>query len=108
MSESVWTVTFSGASESTRVSVSAKPSGLSVGRPAIKSMFTSKPPTSRTRPSASTMSCAVCFRPMASSTLSDMVCGFALTLRTPCALSVSSLSRVMVSGRPASTVYSRR
>ena len=44
---------------------------------------------------------------MASRTLSDMVCGFTLTRRTPCALSVSSLSRVMVSGRPASTVYSR-
>ena len=45
---------------------------------------------------------------MASRTESDMVCGFTLTRPTPWARSVSSLSRLIVSGRPASTVYSRR
>ena len=38
-----------------------------------------------------TMSRDVCLLPMASSTLSDMVCGFTLTRRTPWAFSTSSL-----------------
>lgn len=54
------------------------------------------------------MSCAVWRRPMASSTLSDIVWGFTLTRPTPCARRTRSFSAVIVSGRPASTVYSRR
>ena len=74
----------------------------------MRSMFTAKPPHSRTSARASTMSCAVCLRPMASSTESVMVWGFTLILSTPCRRSVLSFSIVIVSGRPASTVYSRR
>ena len=47
--DSVCTVTFSGASASTCSSVARKPSGVSPGRPAIRSMFTAKPPVARTR-----------------------------------------------------------
>jgi hypothetical protein len=99
---------FSGSSASTCSSVAAKPAALSAGRPAIRSMFTAKPPTARTVSSALRTSAAVCFRPMASSTASDMVWGLTLTRSTPCARSTRRRSGVMVSGRPASTVYSRR
>ena len=104
----MWTVTFSGASSITASSVREKPSGVSVGRPAMRSMFTAKPPQARTSSSASRMSCAVCLRPIASRTLSDIVWGLTLSLSTPWARSVRSFSAVIVSGRPASTVYSRR
>ena len=47
-SASVWTVTFSAPRVSTFSSVSRKPATLSPGSPAIRSMFTEKPPAART------------------------------------------------------------
>ena len=82
-SDSVCTVIFSGASASTLSSVSRKPSALSDGSPAMRSMFTAKPPTARTFSSASTMSAELCRRPIVSSTESDIVCGLTLTRSTP-------------------------
>ena len=73
----------------------------------MRSMFTAKPPTARTFSSASTMSAELCRRPIVSSTESDIVCGLTLTRSTPWARRTRSLSSVIVSGRPASTVYSR-
>ena len=52
------------------------------------------------------MSAAVWLRPMASSTVSSMDWGFTETRSTWWAISTDILSAVMVSGRPASTVYS--
>ena len=52
------------------------------------------------------MSSARWARPIAASTWSDMVWGFTDTRPHPLRASTSSFSRVMVSGRPASTVYS--
>ena len=70
-------------------------------------MFTAKPPAARTAFSASITSAALCFRPMAWSTVSDMVWGLTLTRSQPWARSTFSFSAVIVSGRPASTVNSR-
>ena len=106
-SDRVCTVTFSGERASTRSTVSVKPCTVSVGRPAIRSIFTAKPPTWRTFSRAETISAALWRRPMASSTVSLMVWGFTLTRSTPWRRSTCSFSTVMVSGRPASTVYSR-
>ena len=52
------------------------------------------------------MSAARWALPMAASTASDMDWGFTDTRSQPRRLSTASFSAVMVSGRPASTVYS--
>ena len=104
----VWTVMFSGLRASTSSRESRKPSTLSWGRPAIKSMLMQAKPTSRAVQNASRMSRAVWRRPMAWSTWSDMVWGLMEMRSIPCSRSTSSFSRVMVSGRPASTVISRQ
>ena len=54
------------------------------------------------------MSAAVWVRPMAARVPSSMVWGLMLTRFAPRARMTASFSGVMVSGRPASTVYSAR
>ena len=58
-SDRVCTVTFSGERASTFSTVSAKPGTVSVGSPAIRSIFTAKPPTCRTFSRAETISAAL-------------------------------------------------
>ena len=105
--ESVCTVIFSGASSISLSMVFSKLSTVSVGRPAIISVFIESKPTFLARSKLSKNCAVVCFLPIASRTLSFKVCGFIDTLPQPFALSTFSFSSVMVSGLPASTVYSR-
>ena len=64
-SDRVCTVMFSGPMASTRSRVRPKPSKLSAGRPAIRSMFTSPPNRFPARAIASPIWAAVWARPMA-------------------------------------------
>ena len=86
--------------------VCAKVSGVSPVKPAMTSMLISRKPACRASSKARSTSAAACFLPIAASTLSSMDCGLMLTRPTPAFFSTRSFSGVMVSGRPASTVYS--
>ena len=106
----VWTVIFSGASPMQQVStVCAKVSGVSPVRPAMTSMLiSSEAGLPRLVEGAQHIGRPRAFCRSPRARLSSMDCGLMLTRPTPALFSTRSFSGVMVSGRPASTVYSRR
>lgn len=109
MTVSVCTVTFSGARASTPSTLARKPSGVSVGSPAIRSALMQSKPTFRASSNASKNRADVWRRPISASTPSERVCGLMLTRRPPPALMARSLSSVTVSGRPGlDGVFPRR
>ena len=104
----VWTVILSGFNWKIPSNVRRNPSGVSPGSPAIKSILMFLQPISRAKWNASMACCAVCLLPMVCKTVSSRVCGLTEIRSAPIARMVCSFSFVMVSGRPASTQYSRR
>ncbi len=85
-----------------------KPSAVSVGRPAIRSVLMLSNPHSRASSKAEKNSSAVCLRPIACKTESEVVCGFMLIRSTLFSFKAKRRSLSIVSGRPASTVNSRQ
>ena len=94
--------------ESLRISsmVCLTSSIFSLGRPTIKSIFILLNPSFLARLNAVFTSSTVCLLPMISNVSCFMVCGFTEILSILCFFNTSSLSSVMLSGLPASTVYS--
>ena len=108
LSASVCTVILLGFKSSTCRIESAKPAASSAGSPAIRSILISSNPALTACSYASTVCRAVCLRPTASSTLSDMVCGLMEMRVAPPSLMTRSFWGSSVSGLPPSTVNSRQ
>ena len=106
MTASECTVRLSGSRALTSSSVCLTSSAHSPGRPTIKSILILSNPHSLARAKACRVSSTVCFRPMRSSVFWFMVWGFTEILVTGCLLIAISFSLVILSGLPASTVYS--
>lgn len=83
-----------------------KLSYVSVGKPAIRSVFIFVKPHFLARAKASKNCCTVCFLPISRRTSSFNVCGFMLILSTLFSFKAFNFSAVIVSGLPASTVNS--
>jgi len=96
----------SGESSIDLFRLSLKLSNVSPGRPAIRSMLILSKPASRAFRKALTVSWAVCCLPIILSTSSLNVWGFTEILEAPPSLITLSLAGVIVSARPASTLYS--
>ena len=100
------TVTLEAPSWMTPSKVRWKLVRSSPGRPTIKSALMLEKPRRWARWKASTTSWAVWRRPMLRSTWSDRDWGLMLMRLMSASRKARSFSWVMVSGRPASTVYS--
>ena len=101
-----WIVKLSGCRFSTFCSVCATSSFPSPGRPMIRSILILSNPSSLAIWKILTVSSTVCFLPITSSVFWFIVCGLTEILVTGNSFITCSFSLVMLSGRPASTVYS--
>ena len=100
------TVILSGSRDSTSCMVCSTSSMPSPGRPTIRSILILSNPRSLASVNAALISSTVCRLPMISSVFWFIVCGLMEILVTGCFRITASLSRVILSGLPASTVYS--
>ena len=103
-----WTVKLSGPSFLISSSVFSTSSLVSCGSPTMMSILILSKPSSLASKKASFTCKTVCLRPISSNVSSFIVCGLILIRVTGWRFIVLSFSRVMLSGRPASTVHSWR